>query len=176
MKLSVLDQSPIRMGGTPRDAVLATIELAQLADKLGYTRYWLAEHHNTRTLASPTPEILIPALAAATTGIRVGSGGVMLSHYVRDSKLTNSEISGAGDTPVVLLGSADLMDGRAGTQPWHNEISHNYLHHFGAWGRQAAGYFEGLAGNNNVSFNVFHDGPRAVRTCWTLAQYIDRLH
>ena len=81
MKLSVLDQSPIRMGGTPRDAVLATIELAQLADKLGYTRYWLAEHHNTRTLASPTPEILIPALAAATTGIRVGSGGVMLSHY-----------------------------------------------------------------------------------------------
>jgi hypothetical protein len=96
----------------------------------------------------------------------IEGNGVMLSHYVRDSKLTNSEISGAGDTPVVLLGSADLMDGRAGTQPWHNEISHNYLHHFGAWGRQAAGYFEGLAGNNNVSFNVFHDGPRAVRTCW----------
>jgi luciferase family oxidoreductase group 1 len=69
------------MGGTPREAVLATIELAQLADKLGYTRYWLAEHHNTQTLASPTPEILIPALAAVTTGIRVGSGGVMLSHY-----------------------------------------------------------------------------------------------
>ena len=81
MNLSVLDQSPIRMGGTPRDAVLATIELAQLADQLGYTRYWLAEHHNTQTLASPAPEILIPALAGATTGIRVGSGGVMLSHY-----------------------------------------------------------------------------------------------
>lgn len=81
MKLSVLDQSPIRMGGTPRDAVLATIELAKLVDRLGYTRYWLAEHHSTRTLASPTPEILIPAIASATTGIRVGSGGVMLSHY-----------------------------------------------------------------------------------------------
>ena len=81
MKLSVLDQSPIRMGRTPREAVLATIELAQLADRLGYTRYWLAEHHNTQTLASPTPEILIPALAAATSGIRIGSGGVMLSHY-----------------------------------------------------------------------------------------------
>ncbi len=81
MKLSVLDQSPIRVGGTPREAVLATIDLARLADRLGYTRYWLAEHHNTQTLASPTPEILIPALAGATTGIRVGSGGVMLSHY-----------------------------------------------------------------------------------------------
>ena len=81
MKLSVLDQSPIRMGATPRDAILATIDLARLADRLGYTRYWLAEHHNTQTLASPTPEILIPALASATSGIRVGSGGVMLSHY-----------------------------------------------------------------------------------------------
>ena len=81
MKLSVLDQSPIKMGGTPGDAVFATIELAQLADRLGYTRYWLAEHHNTQTLASSTPEILIPALAAATKDIRVGSGGVMLSHY-----------------------------------------------------------------------------------------------
>ena len=81
MRLSVLDQSPIRMGGTPREAVLATVELAKLADRLGYTRYWLAEHHNTQTLASPTPEILIPALAGATSGIRVGSGGVMLSHY-----------------------------------------------------------------------------------------------
>jgi len=81
LKLSVLDQSPIKMGGTPGDAVFATIELAQLADRLGYTRYWLAEHHNTQTLASSTPEILIPALAAATKDIRVGSGGVMLSHY-----------------------------------------------------------------------------------------------
>ena len=92
---------------------------------------------------------------------QIEGNGVMLSHYVRGSKVTNSEISGAGDTPVVLLGSADLMDGRGGSQPWHNEISHNYLHHFGAWGRQAAGYFEGLAGDNNVSFNVVHDGPRA---------------
>eukprot|EP01044_Picomonas_judraskeda_P004339 COSAG03_NODE_380_length_8364_cov_20.212099_9_plen_413_part_00 len=61
----------------------------------------------------------------------IEANGVMLSHRVRDSKLANSEIDGAGDTPVVLLGSADLMDGRSGTQPWHNEISGNYLHHFG---------------------------------------------
>lgn len=81
LKLSVLDQSPIRMGGTAQDAILATIDLAKLTDQLGYTRYWLAEHHNTQTLASSTPEILIPALAGSTSGIKVGSGGVMLSHY-----------------------------------------------------------------------------------------------
>ena len=92
---------------------------------------------------------------------QVEGNGVMLSHFVRDSKLTNSEVAGAGDTPIVLLGSADLMDGRGGTQPWNNEVSSNYFHSWGAWGRQAAGYFEGLAGNTNVSFNVFHDGPRA---------------
>ena len=87
--------------------------------------------------------------------------GVLFSHTVRDSKVTNSELVGCGDTPVVMLGSADLMDGRRGTQPWNNEISHNYIHHWGVWGRQAAGYFEGLTGNTNVSWNVLHDGPRA---------------
>ena len=55
------------------------------------------------------------------------------------------------------------MDGTAGTQPWYNTLSRNYLHHWGVWGRQAAGYFEGLAAYNNVSFNVMHDGPRGAR-------------
>ena len=81
MRLSILDQSPIRAGGTAREAVLATIELAQAADRLGYTRYWLAEHHNSSTLASASPEILIAQIAAVTSRIRVGSGGVMLTHY-----------------------------------------------------------------------------------------------
>ncbi len=81
MQLSILDQSPIRAGGTAREAVLATIELAKAADRLGYTRYWLAEHHNSSTLASASPEILIAQIAAVTSRIRVGSGGVMLTHY-----------------------------------------------------------------------------------------------
>jgi luciferase family oxidoreductase group 1 len=81
MRLSILDQSPIRAGGTTREAVLATIELAQAAERLGYTRYWVAEHHNSSTLASASPEILIGQIAAVTSSIRVGSGGVMLTHY-----------------------------------------------------------------------------------------------
>jgi len=79
--LSVLDQSPIKSGGTAADAIRETLELAQAADRLGYHRYWLAEHHSTRGLAGSSPEILIGQVAARTSRIRVGSGGVMLSHY-----------------------------------------------------------------------------------------------
>ncbi|MGH8220338.1 MAG: LLM class flavin-dependent oxidoreductase [Steroidobacteraceae bacterium] len=77
----MLDQSPVSSGSTPRDALANTIELARLADRLGYERYWIAEHHATQTLASPAPEILIARLGAETRRIRVGSGGVMLPHY-----------------------------------------------------------------------------------------------
>ncbi len=81
MRLSVLDQSPIRSGGTATDAIHETLELAQICDRLGYHRYWLAEHHSSRGLAGTSPEVLIGQVAARTTRIRVGSGGVMLSHY-----------------------------------------------------------------------------------------------
>ena len=79
--LSVLDQSPIRAGGTAADAVRETLELARLADRLGYRRYWVAEHHSSDGLAGTVPEILVARIAAETATIRVGSGGVMLSHY-----------------------------------------------------------------------------------------------
>jgi len=81
LRLSVLDQSPVRPGATARQALLETTELAQLADGLGYTRYWVSEHHNTATLAGPTPEVLLAHLGAHTSRIRLGSGGVMLPHY-----------------------------------------------------------------------------------------------
>ena len=81
LTLSVLDQSPVRQGVTPRDALLETIELARHCDALGYRRYWLAEHHATPALAGSAPEIMIARVAAETSHIRVGSGGVMLSHY-----------------------------------------------------------------------------------------------
>ncbi|HYM32152.1 MAG TPA: LLM class flavin-dependent oxidoreductase [Candidatus Cybelea sp.] len=79
--LSVLDQSPIRSGATPADAVRETIELARIADRLGYRRYWLAEHHSSAGLAGTTPEVLIARVAAETRHMRIGSGGVMLPHY-----------------------------------------------------------------------------------------------
>jgi luciferase family oxidoreductase group 1 len=79
--LSVLDQSPVKRGGTPMEAIRETLELAEAVDRLGYHRYWLAEHHATPALACSCPEVLIGQVAARTSRIRVGSGGVMLSHY-----------------------------------------------------------------------------------------------
>jgi luciferase family oxidoreductase group 1 len=81
LKLSVVDQSPIREGGTAADAIAETIELAKATERWGYTRFWLAEHHSTSGFAGSSPEILITRIAAETSRIRVGSGGVMLSHY-----------------------------------------------------------------------------------------------
>jgi len=81
LKLSIIDQSPVPAGFTAADALNNTIELAQLAERSGYERYWIAEHHAIDALASPAPEILIARLGAETSRIRIGSGGVMLPHY-----------------------------------------------------------------------------------------------
>jgi luciferase family oxidoreductase group 1 len=81
LKLSVLDQTPIRRGSNAYEALQESIQLARLADKLGYTRYWLSEHHNIGTLAGAAPEILIARLAAETSRIRFGSGGIMLPNH-----------------------------------------------------------------------------------------------
>ncbi|HLH73956.1 MAG TPA: LLM class flavin-dependent oxidoreductase [Chloroflexota bacterium] len=81
LSLSVLDQSPVRQGGTAAQALRETVELAKATERFGYKRYWVAEHHNAANFAGTTPEILIGQIAANTTRIRVGSGGVMLSHY-----------------------------------------------------------------------------------------------
>lgn len=81
LKLNVVDQSPVQ--GQPSDLspVHLSVELARACDRLGYHRYWLAEHHNSLNFAGPCPEILISHIASVTQRIRVGSGGVMLTHY-----------------------------------------------------------------------------------------------
>jgi luciferase family oxidoreductase group 1 len=81
MRLSVLDQSPVISGHTPAQAVHETIRLAKAAERLGFHRYWLAEHHALAALADPCPEILLARIAAETTKIRVGTGGVLLPYY-----------------------------------------------------------------------------------------------
>src|SRR3954468_11776874 len=81
LTLSVLDQSPISEGMSGAEALANTIDLARLADDLGYSRYWVAEHHGTPMLASASPEALIGPIATQTKNIRVGIGGVMLPHY-----------------------------------------------------------------------------------------------
>src|SRR3979409_1767494 len=80
-RLSVLDQSPIVEGATGGDALRNSIDLARVTERYGYSRYWVAEHHGTPLLACAAPEIMVAEIAAATSRIRVGSGGVLLPHY-----------------------------------------------------------------------------------------------
>jgi luciferase family oxidoreductase group 1 len=118
MKLSVLDQSPISEGMTGAQALANTLDLARLADALGYHRYWVAEHHGGPMLAGPSPEVLIGPLASATERIRVGSGGVMLPHY-SPFKVAESFSVLAGLYP----GRIDLGLGRAaGTDPMTTHV------------------------------------------------------
>ncbi len=113
MRLSVLDQSPISEGSTGAEALHNTLDLARLADRLGYHRYWVAEHHGGPMLASASPEALIGPIAAATERIRVGSGGVMLPHHSPFKVAETFTILAA-----LAPGRIDLGIGRAaGTDP-----------------------------------------------------------
>src|SRR6201991_1866119 len=81
LKLSVLDQSPVPEGSTPAQALKNSVELARLVDGLGYSRFWMSEHHAMDTLACTAPEVMLARIGAETKRIRIGSGGIMLPHY-----------------------------------------------------------------------------------------------
>lgn len=112
-RLSVLDLVPVRTGQSSAEAVAASIALARAADRLGYERYWFAEHHNMPAVASTTPPVLIAATAANTERIRVGSGGVMLPNH---APLVVAEQFAALE--AIAPGRIDLGIGRApGSDP-----------------------------------------------------------
>lgn len=79
--LSVLDLSPVGVGKAPSQAIRDSVELVKTAEKLGFTRYWVAEHHNMQSIATSAPEVLIAHLAAHTSRIRIGAGGIMLPNH-----------------------------------------------------------------------------------------------
>ncbi|MFD2329967.1 LLM class flavin-dependent oxidoreductase [Cohnella sp. GCM10020058] len=81
LRLGVLDQSPVLSGGDAAQALRDTVELARLAEGLGYSRFWVSEHHNATGLAGSSPEVLLSAVGSRTSRIRIGSGGVLLPHY-----------------------------------------------------------------------------------------------
>jgi luciferase family oxidoreductase group 1 len=111
--LSVLDLSPVAAGSSGATALRNSIDLAALADRLGYARYWVAEHHNLASIASSAPEIMIGQIAAATTRIRVGSGGVMLPNHAPLMVAERFKVLEA-----LFPGRIDLGLGRApGTDP-----------------------------------------------------------
>ena len=112
-RLSVLDLSPVSVGMSGTTALRNTLDLAPLADRLGYTRYWVAEHHNLASIASSAPEIMIGQIAAVTERIRVGSGGVMLPNHAPLMVVERFKVLEA-----LFPGRIDLGLGRApGTDP-----------------------------------------------------------
>jgi len=112
MRLSLLDLSPVPPDGNRNKAISNTIEMAQRAEELGYTRFWVAEHHNTGALAGRAPEVLIPYIAAKTSKIRVGSGSILLNHYSPYKVAEN--FSALNE---MFPGRIDMGIGRANTGP-----------------------------------------------------------
>ncbi|MGI4941850.1 MAG: MsnO8 family LLM class oxidoreductase, partial [Janthinobacterium lividum] len=106
--LSILDLAPIPEGSTPSDALNNARSLAQHAERAGYNRYWLAEHHNMVGIASAATSIVIGHVAAGTSTIRVGAGGIMLPNH---SPLVIAEQFGTLD--ALFPGRIDLGLGRA---------------------------------------------------------------
>lgn len=106
--LSILDLAPIKEGATARDALLETVDLAQHADKWGFNRYWLAEHHNMPGIASSATSVLIAHVAAQTEHLRVGAGGIMLPNH---ASLVIAEQFGTLES--LFPGRIDLGLGRA---------------------------------------------------------------
>lgn len=81
IKISILDQSVVQKNKTPKEAIAETVETVKLAERLGYTRFWVSEHHNSTFIAGSAPELLMVKLADATESIRIGSGGIMLPNH-----------------------------------------------------------------------------------------------
>jgi luciferase family oxidoreductase group 1 len=111
--LSVLDLSPVSAGSTAAQALRNSLDLARLADQLGFTRYWVAEHHNLPAIASSAPDIMIGQIAAVTDRMRIGSGGVMLPNHAPLMVAERFKVLEA-----LFPGRIDLGLGRApGTDP-----------------------------------------------------------
>jgi luciferase family oxidoreductase group 1 len=179
LQLSVLDQSPVREGGTATDALHETIALAVATEALGYRRFWVAEHHNLGNFAGTSPEILIGQIAARTRSIRVGSGGVMLTHYSALKVAENFRILQA-----LYPGRIDLGIGRA---PGSDSLTAAALAYPGTardvrhFPQQVADVMAYLTDSLDRShpFSGVHAGPgqpAGTPDIWLLGSYVESAH
>ncbi len=124
MRLSILDQAPISANQTPQEALIESMKLAQAGERLGYTRYWIAEHHDLSGLACPAPEVMLGYIGAHTKSIRIGSGAVLLPHYKPYKVAEVYNMLG-----TLFPNRIDIGIGRApgGSAEATNALSDNYL-------------------------------------------------
>ncbi|WP_292974900.1 LLM class flavin-dependent oxidoreductase [Mycobacterium sp.] len=139
MRLSVLDLIPVRTDQNTGDALAATVRLAQTADRLGFTRYWVAEHHNMPSVGATSPPVVLAYLAAQTTQVRLGSGGVMLPNHAplavaEQFALLEAAAPGRIDLGIGRAPGSDqvtsvLLRGAAGRDDRDIDQFPNYLDH-----------------------------------------------
>jgi luciferase family oxidoreductase group 1 len=140
MKFSVLDQSPVVSGTSPREAVAATIDLAQACDDWGYHRYWLAEHHGLQSLANPCPEVMLARIGSVTNNIRIGTGGILLPYYApfkvaEQFRMLEALFPGRIDLGLGRAPGGDMKTARAvsndtydGSENFAREVMHLIAH------------------------------------------------
>lgn len=170
LRLSVLDQSTIVSGRSPDASIRESLDLARLCDRLGYARYWVAEHHNSEAIAGTAPEILIAAIAATTSRIRVGSAGVMLPHYAALKVAEQFRVLDA-----IAPGRIDLGVGRAPGSDMRTALALNPNAHSAAeqFPAQIRDLRDWLAGRTLAEGHPFRDivaEPRGPHTpeLWVL--------
>lgn len=142
MKISVLDQSPVKQGGSAELALAETLELARHCDRLGFHRFWVSEHHSTAAYAGSAPEVLLAAIGAQTARIRIGTGGIMLPHY---SPFKVAEIGSL--LAALFPGRVDLGVGRApgADMDTARELAHGGTPRFHLFPRQTEELIDKLA-------------------------------
>lgn len=154
LRLSVLDQSTVVTGRSPDTSIRESLALARHCEALGYHRYWLAEHHNSASIAGTAPEVLIAAIAATTSRIRVGSAGVMLPHYASLKVAEQFRVLEA-----IAPGRIDLGLGRAPGSDGRTAFALNPLAETAAaeFPAQVRDLLAWLAGEPLVAGHPFHD-------------------
>jgi luciferase family oxidoreductase group 1 len=179
LQLSVLDQSPVREGGTATDALQETIALAVATEALGYRRFWVAEHHNLGNFAGTSPEILIGQIAARTRSIRVGSGGVMLTHYsalkvAENFRLLQALYPGRIDLGIGRAPGSDSLTAAALAYPG---IARD-VRHFPQQVADVMAYLSDALDRSHP-FSGVHAGPgqpAGTPDVWLLGSYVESAH
>ena len=179
LQLSVLDQSPVREGGMATDALHETIALAVATEALGYQRFWVAEHHNLGNFAGTSPEILIGQIAARTRSIRVGSGGVMLTHYsalkvAENFRLLQSLYPGRIDLGIGRAPGSDSLTAAALAYPG----TARDVRHFPQQVADVMAYLSDSLDRSHP-FSGVHAGPgqpAGTPDVWLLGSYVESAH
>ncbi|MGV2965441.1 LLM class flavin-dependent oxidoreductase [Paenibacillus sp. FSL H8-0317] len=169
MKLSVLEHGHINEGRNVQDTLQETVKLAQHADQLGYSRFWMSEHHGSGALSFSSPEVMIAHVAAHTDRIRVGSGGVMLPHYSAYKVAENFRLLEALHPGRIDLGIGRAPGGMPIASRALNEGKSSNVHFFPQQIADLGGYFhEQLPEDHRFASLVAGPSVPTVPEVWLL--------